>query len=196
MANWIANMPRNTKRLSCKVANCATAKILGRQVPMNGTLDQRDVVDNEGDDAQAGANSRPEKSAQAQTASPVEHAHLRAHDHVFADLCRDLLADFGEIRAPFAVFAGEGKLLAEVAGLHQGQHQEHEGEDGEADKGIDVPDQGSKEVTSHIASRALRPADRRRRSHAPRASASIRDRWSGSARHDRPTMRARRSGPR
>ena len=29
MANWIANMPRKTKRLSCNVPNCATAKRLG-----------------------------------------------------------------------------------------------------------------------------------------------------------------------
>ena len=57
---------------------------------------------------------------------PGERAHLRAHDHVFADLCRDLLADLGEIRS-LCLFAGEGKPLAEIAGLHQGQHQEHEG---------------------------------------------------------------------
>ena len=39
-----------------------------------------------------------------------------------------------------------GEALAEIAGLEQGQHQEHEGEDGEAEEGIDVPDQGLKEA--------------------------------------------------
>ena len=94
---------------------------------------------------QAGANSRPEKSAQPQTASPVSTlicVRTSMYLRIFAAISSPTSAKSG----PFACLLGEGEPLAEIAGLHQGQHQEHEGEDGEADKGIDVPDEGLKEA--------------------------------------------------
>src|SRR6476620_7409770 len=116
----------------------------GQQRRYEGT-NKGDVIQDEGEDAPGRRQLEAGEERNAADCKPGERAHLRADEHIFAKLCGDLLADLGEVR-PFCLLARRGEPLAEIAGLKQGQHQEHEGEDSEAEEGMDVPDEGLKEA--------------------------------------------------